>query len=84
MTETRINVTAAKDGRGAIYVTRDGDVIDQVCWRYYGRTRGTVEKVLKANPHALGTPVLSAGVELTLPEIPAPTVPEAPRVRLFD
>ncbi|WP_321939782.1 tail protein X [Paraburkholderia sp. J8-2] len=26
-----------------------GDTVDAICWRYYGRTDGTVEAVLEAN-----------------------------------
>ncbi len=26
------------------------DTINSICWRYYGRSSGVVEKVLEANP----------------------------------
>ncbi|EGD7263179.1 phage tail protein, partial [Escherichia coli] len=26
------------------------DTVDALCWRYYGRTQGVTEQVLKANP----------------------------------
>ncbi|WP_258087249.1 tail protein X, partial [Xenorhabdus bovienii] len=27
-----------------------GDTVDLLCWRHYGRTQGIVEQVLEANP----------------------------------
>ena len=56
-----------------IYRTRDGDEIDDICRRYYGREAGSVEAVLEANPGLaeLG-PVLPAGVEIHLPDLPRP------------
>jgi len=54
------------------YTTKDGDMLDRVCWEYYGM-ESAVTKVLEANPGLadLG-PVLSAGVEIVLPEIATP------------
>lgn len=59
----------------ADYITKDGDRVDWICWRYYGRYRGgAVEAVLKANKgladHGL---LLPAGISITLPDIPKPT-----------
>ena len=67
----------------AVYTTRDGDMLDWICWRHYGRTDGTVEAVLEANPGLadLG-PVLPLGTEVLLPDLPDPT--ETPLVRLWD
>lgn len=47
-----------------------GDTIDQLCFRYYGRTQGVVEAVLAANPglSALGV-LLPHGTVVTLPEL---------------
>ncbi len=55
-----------------IYTTKDGDVLDRLCWKYYG-FESAVTAVLEANPGLadLG-PVLSAGVEITLPEVTTP------------
>lgn len=67
------------------YTTAHGDMLDLICWRYYGRTSGVVEAVLAANPGlaALG-PVYAAGVEIALPDA-APTDPTAaPVARLWD
>lgn len=57
----------------ASYRTRDGDVIDAVCRRYYGRESGAVEAVLEANPGLaeLGS-VLPAGMLIELPDLPRP------------
>ncbi|MFC0118773.1 tail protein X [Pseudoalteromonas xiamenensis] len=58
---------------GVHYVTRDGDVLDLICWRHYGRTAGIVEKVLEANYGlaALG-PIYPEQVTIFLPELPKP------------
>lgn len=52
------------------YVTKDGDVLDAICWKYYGSTTGIVEKVLEANRHLaeLGA-IFSAGVKIILPDL---------------
>jgi len=52
------------------YVTKDGDVLDAICWKYYGSTTGVVEKVLQANHHLaeLGA-IFSAGVKIALPDL---------------
>ena len=57
----------------ATYRTTDGDVIDAVCRRFYGREAGAVEAVLEANPGLaeLG-PVLPAGTLVELPDLPRP------------
>jgi phage tail protein X len=52
------------------YRTSDGDMVDRICWKHYGRTAGTVEAVLEANPGlAARGPVLPAGVIINLPDI---------------
>lgn len=52
------------------YTTKDGDTLDYVCWRYYGRSSGAVEAVLEANRDlAERGVVLPAGVVIALPEI---------------
>ncbi len=57
----------------ATYRTSEGDVIDAVCRRFYGREAGAVEAVLEANPGLaeLG-PVLPAGTLVELPDLPRP------------
>lgn len=53
--------------------TNQGETVDALCWRYYGRTQGAVEAVLQANPglasHGL---VLPQGQLVTMPNLPAP------------
>lgn len=58
----------------ADYITKDGDRVDWICWRYYGRYRGgAVEAVLNANPGLAGLGlVLPGGITVSLPEIPKP------------
>jgi len=52
------------------YVTKDGDVLDAICFKYYGSTSGVVEKVLQANRHLaeLGA-VFTAGTKIALPDL---------------
>ncbi len=52
------------------YVTKDGDVLDAICFKYYGSTTGVVEKVLEANRHLaeLGS-IFAAGVKIILPDL---------------
>lgn len=66
----------------ATYVTRDGDMLDWICWRHYGRSTGAVEAVAEANPGLadLG-PVYAAGLTITLPDLPATA--EIETVRLW-
>lgn len=53
-----------------VYVTKDGDMLDDICWKHYGRTSGAVEKVIEANPHLATAPLqLVANVSVTLPDI---------------
>ncbi|MEQ9132642.1 MAG: tail protein X [Salinisphaeraceae bacterium] len=55
------------------YRTKAGDMVDEICWLHYGRSRGTMEIVLEANPGlAAYGPVLPAGVVITLPVVEAP------------
>lgn len=65
-----------------IYRTREGDLLDWICWRHYGHLQGTVEAALNANPGLaeLG-PVLPGGVNIVLPELPA--TPTRATIRLW-
>jgi phage tail protein X len=62
----------------AEYQTREGDTLDWICWRHYGRQSGAVEIVLEANRRLadLG-PVLPAGLVIRLPDLPAPEATRA-------
>ncbi len=52
-----------------------GDTVDLLCWRHYGRTRDVTEAVLAANPGLadLG-PVLPHGHAVIMPDIAAAPV----------
>ena len=53
-----------------IYVSKDGDVLDQICQNYYGKTRKIVEQVIEANPHIVELDAtFEAGIKITLPDI---------------
>lgn len=67
----------------ATYRTRDGDMLDAICWQQYGRQSGAVEAVLEANRDLadLG-PVYAAGVLIELPDLSAPT--QGGPVRLWE
>ncbi|ELY2856303.1 tail protein X [Cronobacter dublinensis] len=56
---------------------QQGDTVDEICFRYYGRTQQVVEQVYAANPGlAESGPVLPHGCEVTLPPLPASSVDE--------
>ena len=62
-------------------LTRDGDMLDDIVWRHYGR-HDVVPAVLEANQDlSLQGPVLPAGMILVLPDIHAPA--DAPVIRLW-
>jgi phage tail protein X len=55
------------------YTTVDGDTVDLICHRHYGRTDSTVEWVLKLNRHLENHgAVLPQGVRILLPIIDDP------------
>lgn len=60
-----------------------GDTLDALCARYYGRTQGVFEAVLAANPGLaeLGA-VLPHGTAVELPEVESSPVKET--VSLWD
>lgn len=59
------------------YRTREGDVLDYICWKHYGTT-SVLEKVLDANMNLAeyGT-IFPSGVIIKLPEISIQTEVEA-------
>ncbi|WP_042266796.1 tail protein X [Paraburkholderia heleia] len=61
-----------------------GDTVDAICWRYYGRTDGTVEAVLEANEGLadLGV-VLPLGTLVDLPDLTTVQTTK-PLLQLFD
>lgn len=60
-----------------------GDTLDAICWRHYGRTAGVVEQVIDANPGLaeLG-PILPHGTAVQLPDIT--TQQQRKTVQLWD
>lgn len=65
------------------YRTRDGDMLDAICFRHYGRSSGAVEAVLEANTGLADKgPVLAAGELIVLPDLPESF--EQKTVKLWD
>ena len=63
---------------GHYYLSKDGDVLDEIVFAHYGNTaNGQVEAVLSSNPGlaALGA-VLDAGVRIYLPDLSNSAPPE--------
>lgn len=58
-----------------IYIAKDGDMIDEICWRYYakGQQPLATERVYEANRRLaqLGAK-LRAGTRIVLPDLPQP------------
>lgn len=69
----------------ARYVTREGDMLDDIAWRHYGYHAGTVEAILEANRDlSAHPPMLPAGLIITLPDMPAAAERSPKVVRLWD
>lgn len=70
-----------------VYISKEGDMVDLICFRHYGYTNGATEKVLDANPGlaALG-PVIPGGTRIVLPDLGAPEKQSAAKetVRLWE
>lgn len=65
------------------YRCSDGDMLDEICYRHYGRSIGAVEEVLEANPGLADKgPVFSVGTEILLPELASSN--ELQTVKLWD
>lgn len=63
---------------------QQGDTVDALCWRHYGRTAGLVEIVLEMNPGLADIgPILPHGLAVDMPDAPA-TKPTAPLLKLWD
>lgn len=67
---------------GVYYRSEDGELLDRIVWRHYGRQNDRlVARVLDANPRlADHGPKLPAGVRILLPDFPAPVPVEAARL----
>lgn len=67
-------------------IANQGDTVDQICQRHYGRTAGITEQVYAANPGLadLG-PILPLGTAVTLPPLPTqPAGSDRQLVNLWD
>ena len=66
------------------YRTKNGDRLDRICQKHYGRQSGVVEAVLEANPHLadLGS-IYQAGVLIILLDLGDP-VPTNNVIKLWD
>jgi phage tail protein X len=64
-------------------IAQQGDTLDALCFRHYGRTGGIVEAVLEANPGLaeLGA-LLPHGTAVSLPDVD--TAPVTETVNLWD
>lgn len=65
-------------------IAHQGDTVDAVCWRHYGRTAGVTEQVFAANPGLADFgPLIPHGTAIELPDI---TLQPPPRrmVQLWD
>ena len=59
-----------------IYTCSDGDLLDEICWKYYGAGYNVspLYYVRDANPGLADIePVLPAGLKIVLPDLPAGT-----------
>ncbi|CAI1509809.1 tail protein X [Serratia fonticola] len=64
-------------------IAQQGDTLDALCHRHYGRTEGVVEAVLLANPGLAEVGViLPHGTAVTLPVME--TAPTTETVQLWD
>lgn len=62
---------------------QQGDTLDGLCWRHYGRTQGVVEQALETNPGlADGGAILTIGQWVELPDIEMKT--DQNQVQLWD
>lgn len=68
-----------------IATARDGETIDEICWRVLGRTAAVTEQALDLNPGlaALGAR-LPAGTQVVLPEITESARQLRETVKLWD
>ncbi|EFB70340.1 tail protein X [Providencia rustigianii] len=63
--------------------TIQGDTVDAICWRFYGRTMGMTEAVMLANPNlAEHGAVVPAGILIDMPEVTSE--PTRPLLQLWD
>jgi len=65
------------------YRTREGDMLDFIAWKHYGKQSGVVEEILEANPKlAEYGEQFPAGVIIILPDVELPKTDTV--IRLWD
>lgn len=57
----------SNDADVRVVQTRQGDTIDIICQRYFGKTRDITEQVLAMNPSASSIVIFNSGESLKLP-----------------
>lgn len=67
-----------------ILYAQQGDTLDRLLYRQYGRTAGLVEIALEHNPQLANQPVLAIGQEIKMPDIASTTTLAADTVNLWD
>lgn len=64
--------------------SKDGDTLSSIAYRYYGSSKGQVERILAANPELCRHPaLLPAGVPIILP-VAQPAVSAVKTLQLWD
>lgn len=67
------------------YRTKDGDVIDQICFEHYGQTADVTEAVMKLNAHLLAYgDHLPSGLIVQLPAVEIQETPQSDSINLWD
>lgn len=68
------------------YLTKEGDTVDYVAWKFYGRQDNRiVERVLDANfGLAEHGPILPVGLTITLPDVDTQSDASSAGVKLWD
>lgn len=62
-----------------------GDTVDLICYRYYGKTQGVTEAVLSANRGLADQgPMLPEGLQILLPDYDTTQPAAAEMVQLWD
>ncbi len=65
------------------YVAKDGEMLDELCFKQYGRENAATA-VLEANPGLAGKgPILKAGTVIVFPDLEE-TAEESSTVKLWD
>ncbi len=68
----------------AEYLTKDGDMLDAICYKHYGVQGGVVELVLQANQNLSEQPeILSTGIYIVLPDLPV-LINDVTPIRLWE